>query len=171
MSNFKVTCRTFFYFTLFLILFYFVVTLKNRFIIYNSTISEPIGYYLTVPTHQVLKGNLYTIVIPQDYMTIIKALGYCADGTLLKEIVASSGDIVSVSDSGIKVNGNSISNSKSKLVVRNINLNPIKSGFTYKLKKGEYWVMGNTINSYDSRYFGVITDKQIQNHAIFLFNI
>ena len=50
-----------------------------------------------------------------------------------------------------------------------IDLKPLPIGYRYKLKSGEYWLLGSGSNSYDSRYFGVVTQTEIKKRAILVF--
>ncbi|MFN8771043.1 MAG: signal peptidase I [Neisseriaceae bacterium] len=144
--------------------------LLERYIWYNNSISEPIGYYLVYETDQVNKGNTYIISIPTSYMRILKKLGYHANSnTLIKTVVAVSGDTITITNKGVMINKKSLSNSQGCQFARGIYLDPKRVGYTHKLLDNEYWVMGNTSHSYDSRYMGIIPKKLIIRRAIFLF--
>jgi type IV secretory pathway protease TraF len=103
-------------------------------------------------------------------MQIIKKLGYHADGTLLKELIAHDGDVVEIKKDGVYINNLLVPNSKSQSYVRNVNLLPVPIGYAHKLQNDEYWFIGQSSNSFDSRYFGVISVNQIKKRAIFLFD-
>ena len=143
---------------------------KHYFIAYNPTLSEPIGYYLTIPEWNIKPENVYMITIPEHYMSIIKKLGYNANsGMLLKKVIAKSGDTVAITESGVVINNKLIPDSKAAQSARGVNLDPQPIGYNHVLSNGEYWVLGNTAHSYDSRYFGVITEHQVHKRAIFMF--
>lgn len=170
MLKFKVILNTGLYFIGFIILFLIFIKIRNEFLVYNNTNSEPVGYYVTLPIDTVQKGNLYIITIPDAYMQIIKKLGYHANGTLLKQVIAVKGDIIDINKVGILVNHKLQTNTKSQQSSRGVNLFPQLIGYHHKLLPGEFWVLGNTPDSFDSRYFGIITFKQVKKRAIFLFH-
>ncbi|MFN8770816.1 MAG: signal peptidase I [Neisseriaceae bacterium] len=159
--------KTVAYFSLGLFMAGIVAFLKHYFMVYNSTPSERIGYYLTIPTNNIEYGNIYTITISDHYMKIIKSLGFHAD-SLLKRIVGIPGDKIMITESGVLLNNRLLPKSKAKKIVRGVFLEPVAIGFKYRLQKDEYWVMGEVSNSYDSRYFGVVRRNQILKKAIFL---
>jgi conjugative transfer signal peptidase TraF len=85
---------------------------------------------------------------------------------LLKPIAARSGDVVKVTKNGISVNGLALPNTRSYPYDRqHLPMNPWPEG-TYIVQPGTIWVL-STYNSasYDSRYFGPISERLILNHA------
>ena len=93
---------------------------------------------------------------------------------LLKQIVAIEGDEVNVTPNGVYINNKLYPNSKiQQNTIHNgvqINLFPMPYG-NFRLGSNEYFVLGKTIHSYDSRYFGVINAKQIYRKALYLGNL
>ena len=146
----------------------------SRWVVYNNTISEPIGWYVVNPYRDIeikdIKvGGLYTIKLPETNMHTIKRLGYHTNtNTLLKRIVAVSGDAVSVNSVGVLINGHLFKHSRAYQSVRGVALNPLPIGYSHKLAKDEYFVMGDGDNSFDSRYFGVIGMANIISKADFI---
>lgn len=144
--------------------------LLGKYIWINNTKSEPIGYYFVYDNHDIKKGDLSVITISDEYLKIIKKIGYKANSnTLLKTVVATNGDSILITESGVLINNKLLSNSISSKIAKGVELKPISVGYRYKLKKDEYWVMGNTYHSFDSRYFGVINRNSIIKKAKFLF--
>lgn len=91
--------------------------------------------------------------------------GYCGGySPLLKKIVALSGDKVRISSSGVFVNGSFIQNSKPQPSTDLPVLN-----FSGVLPVNTLVVMGQTPNSLDSRYFGVIDESYITGEARKIF--
>jgi type IV secretory pathway protease TraF len=89
---------------------------------------------------------------------------------LIKKIVAGYKDKVVISPMGVYVNNHLIPNSAAIKKFRTINLAPLTSSII-NLNKDEYFVLGQTKTSYDSRYFGVINKKQIIRKAVLLIKI
>ena len=138
----------------------------SKYIAYNITISEPIGWYWLNQADKVAVGKLYTIKLDDRYMQLLRRLGYSSDSvTLLKRVVAEAGDKVEVTADGVVVNAKLLPNSKAVAVFKGVLLNPLPIGFKYKLKNNEYFMLGETPHSFDSRYFGVIQQTAIINNA------
>ena len=142
----------------------------------NVTQSEPLGYYF-VWTGWTYNVNDLVLVCLNDmvYENVLHRLGLpyikneCQHNTpfLLKRIVAISGDEVLITNDGVYINNRYYNNSKQLLQYHNINLLPqFKRRFI--LKKNEFFLLGDTPTSYDSRYFGVIKQSQIYKKTLLL---
>jgi len=75
---------------------------------------------------------------------------------LIKRVVATAWDSVTVDDSGVWVNGALVPNSKPNAVDSTGHPLPVAYG-RHDLSVMEFWLMGEHANSYDSRYFGKFT--------------
>jgi len=134
----------------------------------NTSPSLPIGLY------QVASGPDATLVEfcpPEPYGSMANARGYrqsgaCPDGgaPLMKPVVARSGDVVSVSERGVAVNGRGLLNSVP--LTRDTEGRPLTRWpyGTYTVQPGTIWVVsGYHPRSLDSRYFGSIPVSLIRN--------
>lgn len=84
---------------------------------------------------------------------------------VVKRVVASSGDKVTVTDDGIYVNGLLVDNSEETNRVLGDSTTWLSNhnGTSYRLGKGEYFVLGDNRNdSKDSRYYGIIPERDVQ---------
>lgn len=90
---------------------------------------------------------------------------------LLKTIKAVAGDTVEVTTKGIIINGELQTNSQQFLEGRGVKLYPLPVGYKHTLTSGEYFVLGNTTHSVDSRYFGLIKKNDIYRRAILIYKI
>ncbi|MBY0379170.1 MAG: signal peptidase I, partial [Burkholderiales bacterium] len=88
---------------------------------------------------------------------------------LIKKIVAINGDIVKIEASGIWVNDELLPNSKAIYTHNGIKLSPQQLQIL-RLKANEYFMLGKTNTSYDSRYFGIVKAKQIAKKAILMYS-
>ena len=158
------------------ILFYVGLIILMQQVIYNPTISLPRGYYFTYPGIKFKTGDLVLICVSDKLrLEVMHKLGlpYSDDDCplqtpyLLKQIIAVEGDQMEIIPDGVKVNGYLHPHSRSFSSYRQINLLPQPLG-KFKLKDGEYFVIGQTPYSYDSRYFGIIKRDQIYRKATFL---
>ena len=152
---------------------------KNVGYTHNRTISEPRGYYLTFKS-KINQGDVYMICLSKakmPYLLVMEKLGLqtsneCDNGyiPLLKKIVGIPGDIINVTNNGVKVNGSLLNNSIAISQYKKINLLPITLGWSHRLGTNEYWVAGGDIErSYDSRYFGVVNSNEIMSRAVLVF--
>ena len=140
----------------------------NSRLVTNDTISLPEGEWLRLPlwrTPQI--GGVYEFTISNERLTLAKKFGYHGDGTFLKKLVAKGGDLVTINSDGVLINGKYLTN-KGIENARNINLYPIES-MNYKLSNGEYFFIGLSAHSYDSRYFGIIKETQIKYRNVLLW--
>ena len=154
-----------------------LVLLMRQFI-YNPSISLTKGYYFTYPIIEPeLKDIVLLCVWDESHVEVLHQLGLpyksgeCPHSMpyLLKQIVAIEGNEVSVTEDGVRVNNYLYKNSRVVQESRQINLLPIGFG-SFKLKHNEYFVLGVTSHSYDSRYFGVINREQIYRGAKLVYS-
>lgn len=135
----------------------------------NTTASIPLGFY-KISNKSLEKGDYVTFCPPQKQV-FRQALnrgylhsGFCHGGFghVMKKIVASTNDFISISSSGVAVNGILLAYSK-PLVKDNNNLPlPTLEITNHQLTDFELLLMTDqSINSFDGRYFGLIDRKQI----------
>lgn len=137
---------------------------------FTYTDSLPMGLYRSV-TGVPTRGALVSICLPDDLYILAKERGYgrpgrCPGGIapLLKQVVAMSGDSVSVTDSGLTVNGIEIPNTaRMHHDSQGRSIQMIDAGI-YRTGNNELWLIANhSTRSWDSRYFGPITLGQVQS--------
>ena len=129
----------------------FAVTAKSSGIVLNVTGSMP-GTVYKVGHGE--KGSLTSFCSPIPHPSI--GHGSCPDGSmpLIKRVVGVAGDLVTVTDDGVEINGQPVPNSKPlDLDTKGQDLPHMRGIFVLKL--GEIWTAGEHSNSFDSRYFGL----------------
>ena len=101
------------------------------------------------------KGSMASFCSPTSHASIGR--GSCPDGSmpLIKRVVGVAGDLVTATDAGIDINGQSVSNSRPLDLDTNGSALPHFRG-SFRLKQGEFWAAGEHPNSFDSRYFGPV---------------
>ncbi|MCC2624309.1 MAG: traF [Burkholderiales bacterium] len=144
---------------------------------YNSTTSERPGYYLLYPA-SIKVGGIYQICLDeyhQEFINImikigLKPTGNCKKGNmaLLKEVIAGPEDLIQITNLGIMVNNKLLPDSKGIESYKGIQLKRLSVGLSYKLAPNEYWLYGHGQSSYDSRYFGVVNDREIGKKAVWI---
>lgn len=156
-----------------------VATIYNNFVVHNVSISEPTGYYFKVPIKTITVGKRYLLCLnDKEHIDIMKQLGLLVvkdachydSPYLLKQVAAKPGDWVKANESGIFINGVYQINTKPIFTARGVNLKPLPFNYNHKLESDEYFVMGTTRTSYDSRYFGTIRANQFYKRAIIFMN-
>ena len=130
----------------------------NRLIV-NRTHSLPVGlyYWSDVP---IKKGSI--VLFKPDHSTPLEQLGlergYEARALpLLKRVVALAGDVVSVSSSGVSINGQLLPNSaplSHDEAGRPLAMAQLDQ---FRLRPDQAFLMGVTSTSWDSRYFGPVS--------------
>jgi conjugative transfer signal peptidase TraF len=148
------------------VIFLGLIIFVSKHLLRNITTSEPLGWYWLSSPDPVQVGKIYTIKVPADFLLLVKQLGYKSNAkALFKKVVAKDGDIIKVTEDGILINDKLMPNSQSIEVFKGILLHPLPIGHKRKLKDNEYFVLGETKNSFDSRYFGVVNGVDIKNEA------
>lgn len=142
----------------------------------NDTLSLPKGLYQLEKKQPgaLSRGSIVLLCPPRSpWIQLAAQRGYIPSGEcpgnfrpMLKPIAAIPGDTVTVSVQGIWVNQKLLANS-APLVTdsKGRPLNSIQAG-AYQVKPGEVWLISSySPKSFDSRYFGPISEKQIQSIA------
>ena len=91
--------------------------------------------------------------------------GWCEGGNmpLLKRVVGVAGDVVKITPAGVFINGKEVPNSKFQAVgYDGIPMPKPKCLDSCTIQKGEIWLAGDTLTSYDSRYFGPVLIKNLR---------
>jgi len=135
----------------------------------NMTRSIPMGFYWE--TSEPIQRGAYIIFCPpvSEIFDMAKLRGYIGSGFcegdygfMMKRVEAMGGDIISISEIGVQVNGKWIVNSKLQRVDKENRLLPKYKTSHFILKSSEVFLMGETTVSFDSRYFGPINISHIQ---------
>lgn len=123
----------------------------------DRVFSEKISYYGRGP----LPGEVVTFEDPLE-----------KGQTLIKRVIAVSGDTVDLVDGEVYVNGQKLDEPYT-LGKPSEPLDPapgVSIEYPYTVPKGCLWVMGdNRTNSADSRYFGAIPELSVSGHANFIY--
>jgi len=136
----------------------------------NLTDSIPVGLYRI--THQGNLKNAYVIFCPDDRQAFKIGLNrgyidhglYCGGyGYLMKKVVAISGDVFSVTNTGVFVNHERIPFSTPKLKDGLNRPLPQWHAINYQLKEDELLTMTSQSEwSFDGRYYGLVHSRQIK---------
>ena len=163
--------------TSFIALFLIVGAADNT-VYQNISISEPLGYYLALPGVPVGKGDLVlTCITNKGYKSALNALGMkdvtgqCDTGMpyLIKRVAAAKGDKVEITAAGVLINGILFLNSKQFTEGRGVKLFPLPIGYSHVLAADEYFMLGQSPHSVDSRYFGIIKKNDIFRRAFLIY--
>lgn len=131
----------------------------------NITNSMPIGIYKEIESMKIPKYS-YVLICKEDesIKRTRNAIYYCDDGhqPLLKIVVATEGDLVTINDEGIFVNRKKIRHTERLQKFRNVSFNI----HDYKLRNNEYLVTGNSPYSWDSRYFGIVSGNDFLSPVV-----
>jgi conjugative transfer signal peptidase TraF len=141
---------------------------------FNLTDSMPLGVWLVGRTGGELKrGDVVTVCLPTDTASAAFQSGYigvglCADSyePILKPIGAVAGDVVTVSSTGLAVNGVAVPNTVARQADTTGRLmNPVPPG-EYRVEPGTVWIIAPRHElSFDSRYFGPVSVSAVTGMA------
>jgi conjugative transfer signal peptidase TraF len=127
-------------------------------LIVNRTHSLPVGlyYWSDVP---IKKGSI--VLFKPDQSVAPEQVGFdrgyeARELPLLKRVVALAGDVVSVSSSGVSINGQLLPNSAPLFHDEAGRPLPMAQLDHFRLGTDQAFLMGITPTSWDSRYFGPV---------------
>ena len=138
----------------------------------NTTDSMPMGLWRQAADQAARPGDVVLLCLPKTPATELgQARGYIAPGPcatgqeiLLKPIAAGAGDVVTVSPSGVSVDGRAIANSAQ--LARDSQGRPLPAypAGTYRVPSGEIWLVSpHNPRSFDSRYFGPVPASLVRS--------
>lgn len=176
------------WFLIFLIISFisFIIFAKKNRYVFNISKSLPVGIYQKLENKNFQKGDLVVLNIPKERMDFMISRGYI-DGnllkTMLKRIEGVEGETFKVLSSeelktsqlseNIEFSSIDVSKSSKKFLVKENKILGSISNFDSHgrklpqikspliLNKDEFFVMGESDNSFDSRYFGKIKKEEI----------
>lgn len=146
-------------------IFYYI---KDNYV-YNLTSSIPTGLYKIYDFNDKLqKGDIVVFNISLKDKNFMLKRGYINKRIkgLIKKVIAIEGDKVEIGKY-LKVNGKIIKTLPDIDTLGRVL--PKKNG-VYILKEGEYFLIGDNINSYDSSYLGIVNDSQVLKRAKLIIN-
>ena len=167
--------KKFFFICIYLIIIFMLI---NNGIYYNPSKSMKVGYYIREFNTTLNNGDIVLICVidirqqkKMFELGLPHAKTQCSNGVpyLLKKIFAKENDLLQVNRLGIWVNRDLIPNTKILGSYKSHRLYSMLPMGLYRLKKGEFIVLGLSTHSYDSRYFGVIKRSQIYSKVRFIF--
>ena len=149
-----------------------VALLKTSGLRVNWTASEPVGVYwlhpVTGPLHRGQRIEFCPPVSVSSFPFLMK--GDCPGGAehFIKSIAGVPGDIVTVTDLGVKINGVMLPGSRPSFHSHSDPslFLPVLRG-KFRLGTGQYWTYGSGSpgESFDSRYWGPISISAISGSA------
>jgi conjugative transfer signal peptidase TraF len=135
---------------------------------FNGTASMPRGVWLESPVSHTLKaGDVVMVCEPATWLEPYVAPGHCPSRLepLLKPIVAIPGDVVTVSPTGVAVNGLMLPNSAP--MAHDAARRPLQAWptGTYTVGAWQVWLVSTRRNSLDARYLGPTSIADIEGLA------
>ncbi len=144
-----------------LLLIFFSITFCFSRITYNVTDSLTKGIYLKKFFSDYRKGDLVLFAMDKKYSKYIENFpnkDKMKNIYLLKRISAVEGDIIETkSDGTLLINGE-----KKGKIMKIKGITDSIEDTRYVLKKDEYYLMGDTETSFDSRYLGILNKKDFR---------
>ena len=142
----------------------------------NLTGSLPVGLYRisSAPDAKLVE---FCPPAPFSELSVIRGYrfsGSCTDGDspLMKPVVADAGDMVVLSKAGLQVNGTAIPNTAPRFRDSKSRPLPVYPFGTYRVAPGAIWVASPYHPlSFDSRYFGPISNALVRHRLKPLFTL
>ena len=153
-------------FLVIIFIFFSIIFIFSRFT-YNVTNSLTKGIYFKKFFPKYKKNNLVLFELDKKYLKYLENFpnkNKMKKIYLIKRIVGVCGDKIENRNGGIFINGEKkgeIFKIKGLNENKNENKN-IKKEESYVLRKDEFFVMGDTPTSFDSRYFGILKKKDFK---------
>ncbi len=143
----------------------------------NTSNSLPQGLYLNLPVFELKKNDLVLICLNEEMAKFAKERNYIKKGDcplntapLGKKITGIFNDKVIFKKDFILVNNIKIKNSK-PLLKDSLGRNLPKILGEILIKKGEYLLLNEVNDSFDSRYFGTISTSNIKGKLLPVFTL
>lgn len=157
------------FFICLIISFFASLYLKQK-IFFNNSPSVPVGFYWKQNQDIFFKGNIVFFKVPDKTRRFLTEQNLIKEENkyILKKIGATEGDHILIKDKKLYINSELIY----EVIEHTFNgvpLNPIES-LDYTLKKGEYFLIGDLKESYDSRYFGIVKEEELEGKAKLLLS-
>ncbi|QQP93222.1 conjugative transfer signal peptidase TraF (plasmid) [Skermanella sp. TT6] len=139
----------------------------------NVSASMPLGFWWVDTTPSFRTGDAVTVCLPNAVATMARSRGYVGSGTcsgdaepLLKTVLALEGDTVTVTPSGLAVNGRPVHGSASLVTdTAGCPITAVPPG-RYVVQPGTLWILATRDRrSFDSRYFGPLPLAVVQGAA------
>lgn len=140
---------------------------------FNVSPSEPMGVWKEVPAGIIKRGDMVSVCVPPDAPEIstAKARSYILPGScpgniapLVKPVAAVAGDTVTISTTGVLVNG-ALASTTGPATRDSAGrpLQPVPYGI-YTVPVGSIFLLSDySPKSFDSRYFGFVPKTGIRN--------
>lgn len=140
---------------------------------FNVSPSEPMGVWKEVPAGTIKRGDMVSVCVPPDApeISIAKSRNYILPGScpgnlapLVKSVAAVAGDTVTISTTGVLVNGAFVSHTgPATRDSAGRPLQPVPYGI-YTVPAGAIFLLSEySPKSFDSRYFGFVPASGIRN--------
>lgn len=127
-------------------------------LVWNASASAPIGLYRVV-SGAPERGDFVLVRIPKSIEKLAAIRGYLPAGVpLIKRVAAVAGDDVCAFDGAIIVNG-AIAARQRKVDRAGRSLP--RWNECLELVQGEFFLLGDAPDSFDSRYFGPVTSARV----------
>lgn len=148
-----------------LMLFSFVITWLWYYgyrLTYQPTSSMPKGFYLIYPADFFMRGDVVVFYPPQSIQPFLRTHPW-APAWLMKRVVGIPGDLICIKNEMVFINGEKIAKIQKFYA-------PAKKlphlYFCRQLENKEYFLLSPSVErSFDSRYFGVVRQKNIIGKA------
>ena len=124
----------------------------------NESPSLPRGLYVRQLSATPGRGSIVAIRQPETVRSYLGSLGMPAETRLIKRIAATGGDLVCRRGDRLEIGGRTVAVREADRQGRRL---PQWRGCR-RLAPGEQFLLGDTPNSFDSRYFGPAPDAAIE---------
>ena len=135
---------------------------------YSATTSMPKGFYLIAPTSKISHNDIIEFIPRPEILEFIKEKKWIPkSGRILKYVFATPGDHVCIKNQKIWINGKKIAR-----IYESYDENKLlpQTKICGKLKSDQYLPLSTMIDrSFDGRYFGAVSSKEILGRAIPIF--
>ena len=137
-------------------------------LVWNSSASAPIGLYEVRAAAQIRRGDMVIAWTPEPARALAARRHYLpANVPLVKRVAAARGDRVCASGRSIRING-------SRVATRRVSDSagrpmPWWNGCR-RLGQGEYFLLMESPQSFDGRYFGITKARDLVGKAVLLWS-
>lgn len=136
-------------------------------LVWNASASAPVGLYRLHAGEPVRRGDVAVAWTPEPSRTLAARRHYLpANVPLVKRVAAVAGDRVCAADTGISINGRRVASRRREDTAGRPM--PWWTGCR-RLSGGEYFLLMDSELSFDGRYFGATSGKDVLGRAELLW--
>ena len=137
-----------------------------QYLVYNSTASVPVGWYLLITPNDISKGDMVVFTLPEKMQVLAEERGWLPRNTkLLKRVGAIAGEIYGVNQSQQFYVGGVYCGQARSVDGKGRKMPSLSHG-GHIVEKDSFLPVGDNPKSFDGRYYGTVPLSCVEYKAV-----